>query len=136
MGQQVTTLTGHQGGVTAVCPVTIGGRNLLVCGGFDETVRIWEPTTGKPVRTLEGHQDSVRSVCSLTIDGHALLASGSDDRTVRIWDHAVGVSLLTIPIRYRALAVSEAGTLLEIGLGAGVLVVKLNTVIPLRTYQA
>ena len=68
----------------------------------------------------------MRAVCLVTVAGRALLASGSDDRTVRLWDPASSLPLITIPVHYPALAVSEAASLLAIGLDAGMLVIKLN----------
>ena len=59
------------------------------------------------------------------MNGRDLLASGGY-ATVRILDPATGTSLITIPIHYQALAVSQAATLLAIGLNAGILVIKLN----------
>ena len=55
-GQQLTTLQGHQGWVTALCAVTVDGRHLLASGGDDRTVQIWDPATGQQLTTLQGHQ--------------------------------------------------------------------------------
>ena len=70
---------------------------------------------------LEGHQGGVNGVCPVTVAGRDLLASASDDRTVRIWDPASSTSLITIPVHYQALAVSQVSTLLVAGLDAGLL---------------
>src|SRR6266851_203667 len=80
-------LHGHQGGVLAVCPVFVDGRQLLACGG-DRTVRIWDPATGEQIVVLESRQGEVLAVCPVTVDGRRLLASGGGDGTVRIWDPA------------------------------------------------
>jgi WD40 repeat protein len=50
---------------------------LFASGSSDNTVRIWDPASGKLLRTLEGHAYSVLSV-SFSPDGKAL-ASGSDE---------------------------------------------------------
>ena len=72
--------------------------------------------SGDAARTLEGHPyGRVLTVCPVTVNGRHLLASGGYDQTVRVWDPSTGASLITIPVRYQALAVSQAATLLAIG---------------------
>jgi len=83
-------LEGHEGEVSAVCAVSVNGRDLLASGGHDDTVRIWDPATGEQVAALEGHQSGVNAVCAVTVNGQELLASGGYDDTVRIWDPATG----------------------------------------------
>jgi WD40 repeat protein/DNA-binding SARP family transcriptional activator len=89
-GGERTEPEGHKGAVYAVCPVTVGGQELLASGGGDGTVRIWDPATGQQRTMLEGHQDGVGVVCPVVVGGQELLASGGDDGTVRIWDPATG----------------------------------------------
>ncbi len=81
---------GHQGAVTGVCAVTVGGRELLASAGGDHTVRVWDAVTGEQRAVLEGHQGWVRGVCAVSVAGRELLASGGDDRMVRVWDAATG----------------------------------------------
>jgi WD40 repeat protein len=87
---------GHQGPVYSVCPVTVGGRELLASVGGDGTVRIWDPHTGQQQAILEGHQDGVSAVCPVTVAGHKLLASAADDGTIRIWDPHTGRQRATL----------------------------------------
>ncbi|PPQ81031.1 hypothetical protein CVT25_014426 [Psilocybe cyanescens] len=56
----------------------------VVSGSSDETVRIWNVTTGEVVAELKGHTDWVRSV-AFSQDGSQVVY-GSSDRTIRIWD--------------------------------------------------
>ncbi len=56
---------------------------LLVSGGDDNTIRIWDPKSGETIQILTGHNKSVNSLAVLP-DG--LLASSSGDNTIRIWD--------------------------------------------------
>ncbi|WP_283137121.1 trypsin-like peptidase domain-containing protein [Rhizohabitans arisaemae] len=79
-------LTGHTGGVNAVCAFTFDRRTLLATGGDDGTVRIWDPTTSHPIANLTGHTSGIRTVCAFTANDRTLLATTGYDRTVRIWD--------------------------------------------------
>ena len=55
----------------------------VASGSEDNTVKIWETSTGTCQSTLNGHSHSVTSV-AWNNDG-TKLASGSLDNTVRIW---------------------------------------------------
>jgi len=82
-------LTGHTGWVSSLAALTLAdGRCLLASGSSDQTVRLWDPTTGRAVGApLTGHTHLVTSLAVLTLaDGRCLLASGSDDGTIRLWD--------------------------------------------------
>jgi len=85
-----TALEGHQGVVGAMCPVTVAGRELLAGASQDETVRIWDPTTGRQEAALEGRGGKIYAMCPVTVAGRELLASAGQDHTVRIWDPATG----------------------------------------------
>ena len=85
-------LTGHDGGVFAVCAlpgVGPGGASLLASAGLDGTVRLWDPPTGQPVgEPLTGHDGGVNAVCALPgvgPGGATLLASAGGDRAVLVW---------------------------------------------------
>ncbi len=57
---------------------------MLVTGGADRTVRIWDRDGYSAVRTLEGHGGWVLA-CALSRRGD-LLASASRDESVRLWN--------------------------------------------------
>jgi len=48
-----------------------------VSGSTDNTVKVWDASTGQCLSTLLGHSDRVRTV-AISPDGHTL-ASSSDD---------------------------------------------------------
>ncbi|KAL2884620.1 Vegetative incompatibility protein HET-E-1 [Ceratocystis lukuohia] len=86
------TLEGHSDYVTSVVFSNDGQR--LASGSSDETVKIWDATSGACVQTVEGHHRQVTSV-AFSNDGQRL-ASGSDDRTVKIWDATSGACAQTL----------------------------------------
>ena len=57
-------------------------------GSWDDTVRLWDATTGHPIGEPLRHDNSVMSV-AFSPDGRRI-ASGSCDKTVRLWDVATG----------------------------------------------
>ena len=75
-----------------------GDGTVVASGGWDGTVRLWEPLSGRSLAVLEGHTGAVRNV-ALSADGR-LVASSGWDRTVRLWEAPSG----------RALAVLEGHT--------------------------
>lgn len=74
--------SGHNGVVTDLA-VTPDGKKLIT-GGDDQTVRVWEVTSGKPVRSFQGHMTRVLAV-AVRGDGRQI-ASASEDGAIRLWD--------------------------------------------------
>ena len=66
----------------------------VASASFDETVRLWDATTGEVRTTLRGHREDVFSI-SYSRDG-AAVASASRDKTIRLWDVATGEHLNTL----------------------------------------
>ncbi|KKY23810.1 putative f-box and wd repeat-containing protein [Phaeomoniella chlamydospora] len=83
-GDHQRTLTGHVMGVWAMVP----WDDLLVSGGCDRDVRVWNMATGHSIHTLRGHTSTVR--CLKMSDANTAI-SGSRDTTLRIWDLPTGV---------------------------------------------
>lgn len=83
-GEHQKTLTGHVMGVWAMVP----WEDILVSGGCDRDVRVWNMATGQSIHTLRGHTSTVR--CLKMSDANTAI-SGSRDTTLRIWDLPTGV---------------------------------------------
>jgi hypothetical protein len=87
---------------------------LVVSGSEDNTVRVWESTTGKEgARTT--HEDPVRAV-NFSPDGR-LVVSGSRDNTVRVWESTTGkeVARMTHDGPVNAVSFSPDGRLVVSG---------------------
>jgi hypothetical protein len=66
----------------------------LASGSWDETVRVWEASTGALLKTLQGHTAGVTAV-AYSPDGKRL-AAGALDRAVRVWEASTGALLTTL----------------------------------------
>jgi WD40 repeat protein/serine/threonine protein kinase len=87
-----TPLVGHAASVLGLA-FSPDGRTLA-SGGVDQTVRLWEVTTGCEVRALTGHTNVVNGV-AFSPDGTRLASAGSD-RTVRVWQVGDGQPLFAL----------------------------------------
>ncbi|KKZ66302.1 F-box and WD-40 domain-containing protein CDC4 [[Emmonsia] crescens] len=83
-GEHQRTLQGHVMGVWAMVP----WDDILVSGGCDRDVRVWNMATGESIHKLRGHTSTVRC---LKMSNATTAISGSRDTTLRIWDLAKGV---------------------------------------------
>ncbi|KAL5611102.1 hypothetical protein FOBRF1_007219 [Fusarium oxysporum] len=86
------TLEGHSCSVNSVAWSYDAAR--LASASDDNTVKIWDATTGQCISTLEGHSGSVNAA-AWSHDA-ARLASASGDHTVKIWDPATGQCISTL----------------------------------------
>ncbi|RDW70114.1 hypothetical protein BP5796_08511 [Coleophoma crateriformis] len=66
----------------------------VVSGSHDNTVRLWDATTGAQLQTLAGHSSGVIFV-AFSPDGKQVV-SGSHDNTVRLWNTTTGAELQTL----------------------------------------
>lgn len=73
---------GHKDSVYALAMNDTG--TLLVSGGTEKVVRVWDPRTGSKNMKLRGHTDNIRT---LLIDSTGRFClSGSSDSMIRLWD--------------------------------------------------
>ncbi|KAI7865780.1 WD40-repeat-containing domain protein [Spinellus fusiger] len=92
-GKKVRSLEGHEGGVWAL--QFKGGdkrdpERVLVSGGCDRDVRVWDLDTGNQRYVLHGHTSTVRC---LKMKDKRTVVTGSRDTTLRVWDIKRGILL-------------------------------------------
>ncbi|GAA5964106.1 hypothetical protein JCM21900_004508 [Sporobolomyces salmonicolor] len=83
--------TGDSAQQAGVCGTARGwGQRgaVVVSGGCDREVRVWEVETGKCLHILRGHTSTVR--CMRVLDGRPIAVSGSRDATLRVWNIETG----------------------------------------------
>jgi eukaryotic-like serine/threonine-protein kinase len=108
------TLVGHTGYVYSVAFGPSG--RLLASGSADETIKIWDLSSGTVKETLTGHVGQVFSV-ALGPNGRTLV-SGSGDRTIKVWDVPTGTLKQTLTGHndlVTSVALSPDGNLLASG---------------------
>jgi WD domain, G-beta repeat len=90
-GQGHRRLVTHDEPVLAVAIGQARGRDIIVSGSVDDTVRIWDAVTGDPLGApLTGHTHDVDAVAVGRAGDRDIVVSGSADKTVRIWDAVIG----------------------------------------------
>ncbi|MEH1824438.1 MAG: NACHT domain-containing protein [Nostoc sp.] len=87
-GKKHLILRGHSSSVRSVS-FSFDGQ-VIASASSDETVRIWNISTGECLKILK-HNDRVRTVAFSP--NNRILASGSFDNTVKIWDILTGKCL-------------------------------------------
>ncbi|MBD2519852.1 AAA-like domain-containing protein [Nostoc sp. FACHB-973] len=79
-GSLVTTLTGHQKGISRI-RFSPDGKQIAT-SSYDGTIKLWH-LDGRLIRTFTGHKGEVQDL-AFSPDGK-LIVSGSHDRTVKLW---------------------------------------------------
>ncbi|KAF5362293.1 hypothetical protein D9756_002048 [Leucocoprinus leucothites] len=64
---------------------------LVVSGGCDKVIKVWDIKTGYCIYNLTGHTSTVR--CIRVLHNRPIAVSGSRDATVRVWDIQRGRAL-------------------------------------------
>ena len=84
-------IVGHKGAVTSVEIGQVEGRTIIVSGGDDGTVQVWDANTGNPAgNPITGHKGAVRALAIGRVQGRTIIVSGGDDKIVRVWDANTG----------------------------------------------
>ncbi|KDR81093.1 hypothetical protein GALMADRAFT_61273 [Galerina marginata CBS 339.88] len=99
------TLVGHESGVWGNnndphhppdAPSNMGStsygwgqpNSIIVSGGCDKTVRVWDAKSGQCIYVLHGHTSTIR--CIRTLHSRPIAVTGSRDATLRVWDVQLG----------------------------------------------
>ncbi|MGA5764628.1 WD40 repeat domain-containing protein [Nonomuraea bangladeshensis] len=102
---------GHTTYVSAVVTTVLDGRPVAVTGSGDNTVRVWDLSTGELIGApWTGHTNTVRALAMSVLDGRPVVVSGGDDGTVRVWELASGKPVgepFHLQDGVRALAIAE-----------------------------
>jgi hypothetical protein len=112
------------GAVTALAVAEQQGRTMIVSGGKDGSIRIWDLDEGRAAGApLTGHTRGVTALAVAERQGRTVIVSGGKDGSIRIWDmergravgasltgHTRGVTALTVAqLQGRTLIVSGGG---------------------------
>jgi len=84
--------TGHSSRVN--CAVFAPDHRWLASGGVDNTIRIWDVSSGLELRALHGHNNWINSL-AVSHSGE-LLASAANDQTLKVWNVTSGREVVTI----------------------------------------
>jgi len=79
---EVFVQLGHSDDVNAV--VFSPDGKLVLSGSNDNTLKLWDVSSGRELRTFKGHSDNVNAVV-FSPDGKLVL-SGSHDGTLKLWE--------------------------------------------------
>ncbi|HMV47507.1 MAG TPA: hypothetical protein PLD20_11350 [Blastocatellia bacterium] len=91
---------GHSGEVNLLA-FSLDGR-MIASGSADETIKLWDVTTGKLIRTLEGNSDCCINSVEFSPNGRMIVISegryyeGGDGTEIQLWDVSTGKLMRTL----------------------------------------
>ncbi len=107
-------LSGHNSEILTMAYSPTG--HLLATAGIDQTIRLWNPESGRDQKVLRGHMGAVHAL-AFSPNGK-FLASGSADTSIRLWDVDSGQPVHAVTSNFgavRAVTFSADGKMLATG---------------------
>jgi WD40 repeat protein len=87
IGKPITGLIGGAIDAAAVTATRLDDRSVVVTGGHDNVIRLYDLATGAPLATtLTGHTGAIVALGIAEVDGRKVLVSAASDNTIRFWD--------------------------------------------------
>ncbi|MEW2498484.1 hypothetical protein AB0942_33870 [Streptomyces nodosus] len=92
-------LAGHLGSVQAVAVAQVAGDQVIVSGGGDRSLRMWDLRTGAPLNSPTAKQpgvddlDGISAIAVGDVDGRPVAVTGARDGTCLVWDLESGGTL-------------------------------------------
>jgi len=111
---------------------------LLISGGHDNIIKLWDVNTGGLIKQFAGHDDWVYDIC-LSVD-EKYIYSASLDKTIKVWDISSGKLIATLKGHSDgvvSLDISKDGKyLVSAGLGKEIIIWDLRTKTAIKSFPA
>ncbi|KAK8976248.1 hypothetical protein V6N11_007737 [Hibiscus sabdariffa] len=83
--QQKLEIDAHVGGVNDLAFATPGKQHVVITGGVDKLIKVWDVITGVQMHNLEGHEAPVYSLLPHCKDSIHFIFSTSVDGKIKAW---------------------------------------------------